>query len=149
MRTIDNLYALTFFYDSSGICLFQKFITNSFRLRNCDTKSCCTTVNIYDIFLSAKTSGDQFTYRISGSCGSCTCSFSSLFSCIYICFCIKLCLCIIILTSRSFEIKFPDHECKDHIIQNEINNTNRDDPQPACLFISLQNTEQEQVKETT
>ena len=42
MRSIDNLYALSFFYDSSGICLFQKFITNSLRFCNCDTKSTST-----------------------------------------------------------------------------------------------------------
>ena len=149
MRSIDNLYALSFFYDSSGICLFQKFIADSLRLCNCDTKSGRTTVNIYDIFLSAKASGDQFTYRITGGCCSCTGCLSGFFSCIYISFCIKLCLCIIIFTSRSLEIKFPDHKCKDYIIQDKVNNTNRNDPQPACFCISLQDTKEEQVKETS
>ena len=79
MRSIDNLYALSFFYDSSGICLFQKFITNSLRFCNCDTKSGRTTVNIYNIFLSSKTSGDQFTYRITGGCYSCSGCLSGFF----------------------------------------------------------------------
>ena len=149
MRAINNLYTLSFFHDSSGICLFQEIISDSLRLCDCDTKSCRTAVNIYDIFLSAKTSGDQLAYRIIRSCCNCTCSFSGFFSSIYIGLCIEFGFCIIILTSRSLEVKLLDHKCKDHIVQNEINNTNRNNSQPACLCISLQDTKQEQVKKAT
>ena len=149
MRSINDLHTLSFFHNSSGICLFEEIISDSLRLCDCDTKSCRTAVNVYDIFLSAKSHCNQFAYRIIRSCYSCTICLSSFFSGVYVSFCIELGFCIIILTSRSLEIKLFDHKCKDYIVQNEINNTNRDNSQPACLFISLQNTKQEQVKEST
>ena len=115
---------------------------------NCDTKSCCTAVHITDIFLSAKTICDGFTYQICGCASCCSTVFSSFFSCVYICFCVELCFHIVIFTSRSLEVELFDQESEDHIVKNEVNNTNRDDSQPACLCISLKDSEQEQIQET-
>ena len=148
LRTIDDLDALALFHDSSGACCFQNVVVDSCSIMDSDTKSCCTAVHIADVFLSAKTGSDCFAYRICRCASCCFTGFTGFFSCVYICFCIKLCFCVVIFTSRSLEVKLFDQESKDHIVENKVNNTNRDNSEPACLFISLKDSEQEQIKKT-
>ena len=111
---------------------------------NRTAQSCCTAVHIRNIFLSAKTFCDCFTHGIF----RCHPIVLRLFSCFYICFRIKLGFHIIILTTRCLKIKLFNHEFEDKIIQEEIKNADRNHPHPACLFISLQNTEQEEVQKS-
>ena len=148
LRTVDDLHALAFFHDSSGACCFQNVVVNSCCIMDGDTESCCTAVHIADVFLSSKAGCDGFTYRVCRCTSCCFTGFSGFFSRVYICFCIKLCFCVVILTSRSLEVELFDQEGEDHIIENKVNDTYRDNPEPACLCISLKDPEQEQIKET-
>ena len=148
LGTVDDLDTLAFFHDSSGACCFQNVVVDSCSIMDSDTKSCCTAVHIADVFLSAKTGSDCFAYRICGCASCCFTGFTGFFSCVYICFCIKLCFCVVILTSRSLEVELFDQEGEDHIVENKVNDTNRDNSEPACLFISLKDSEQEQIKKT-
>ena len=148
LRTVDDLDTLAFFHDSSGTCCFQNIVVDSCCVMDGDTESCCTAVHITDVFLSSKAGCDGFAYRVCRCTSCCFTGFSGFFSCVYICFCIKLCFCVVILTSRSLKVELFDQEGENHIIENKVNDTYRDNPEPACLCISLKDSEQEQIQET-
>ncbi len=52
------------------------------------------------------------------------------------------------LPAWSLQIKFEDQEFEDTVIQQEINDSHRNDPKPAGLCISLKDTEQEQIQKS-
>ena len=125
--------------------MFQHCFIYLGRILDRDTKASCTAVDIGNISRAAETFRDHCgkSVRLSG--------YSTLFSFlagIHICFCIQFCFFVVILTTRCLQVEFLDQELEDEEIQEEINDTDRDDQHPACLIISLQDTEEEQIQET-
>lgn len=126
MRSIDNLYALSFFtIPLESVCFrsssrtFSGFATV---IRSLVAQQSTSTIFFFPprpLVISSLTGSPEVAAAAPAVFPA---SFLHLHQ-----LCIKLCLCIIIFTSRSLEIKFPDHKCKDHIIQDKVNNTNRND----------------------
>ena len=113
IRSVNNLNALSLVYHTGCSRCLKNSVIYSGSIFDCTTKSGCTAIHITDIFLTAKTSCNCFADGIIRS--YCLC-LSCLSAGIYICLCIKLCFCVIILTTRSFEIKLPDHKSENKII---------------------------------
>src|SRR5699024_4022801 len=93
---------------------------------------------------SSKTSGNSLADRIfcSGFPFACLLRLSSR---IYVRFGVKFRLHVV-LPARRLEVEFSDHEFKNKVIQQEINDSHRNNSHPTGLFVSLKDTKQEKVQ---
>ena len=69
------------------------------------------------------------------------------FSCSHVRFGVKLYVLLLVFTPRRFQVPFPDEHCKNYVVENKIQDPDRDNAQPAGFGISLENTEEEQINE--
>ena len=146
LRAIDDLHARSLDDDADGARRLQELLVDERGIRDRAAKARRAAVDGSDVPLAAKAARDCRALGI-GCARAGRCSRRALLR-LVVSLRIELRLLVVVLAARRLEVEVTDHPREDEVVEEEVDDTDRDDVHPARLRLSLQDAEDEEVEET-